>query len=185
MNTSLRSASEAILAAYPFAGGTPELVEGLLALCPELVLRDGDVLCRERSHGEEMYILLDGRVDVTKLDQRGATHLLTSLVAPDLIGQLALIDHAIRSATVVASGPAVVRVLDRRTYTRLCHSPTDEGATLRRLLLAALHQQLSRAHAAATRKPLPPRAGLVEIGETDLIEDEDTQDIEVALATGE
>ena len=63
-----------------------------------------------------------------------------------LVGQLSLIDQAIRSATLTAEGTVVVRVIDMALWQRVAGSPTPEGSALRRVVMSSLQQQLFRTH---------------------------------------
>ena len=169
----------AILGRFPFAGIDADAVASLLNHCEERRIVSGEVVCKERTHGDEMYLLVQGRVRLTRLDNRGEPLHLTSRQAPDILGALALIDNALRSATVAAEGDVVVRVLPRSVYATLWNAPTLAGSALRRLLLAALHEQLSRAHQIWTGQAKagdgaaePGRPGVVTITVEDEYDDE-------------
>lgn len=174
--------ARALLDRFQYAGVRQDAVEALLGQCEERSLANGEVLCKERSHGNEMYVLVQGRVRLTRLDRLGEPQLLTTLHAPDLIGPLALIDNAVRSATVTADGAILVRVLPRLVYATLWNAPTLAGSALRRLLLAALHEQLTRAHQAWTGRlnPAPPPRARVP---TVVVED-DADDVDDELLFG-
>lgn len=143
----LREAAEALVVAYPYAGSDPRAVAAMLEDCPERTLGSGEVLCREKSHGDEAWVLVSGEVEVLKQDRAGVEHRLAVLSAPNLLGHLSLIDAAARSATLRAMGPATVRCLSRAGWVKLSNAATLPGSALRRLLLSALYQQLSQAHA--------------------------------------
>ena len=147
MTDALLASARHLLQHHPFVGASAEALALVLQECTERTYRDDEVICRERTYGDEMWVLVAGRVKVLRKDIRGADHLIATVDAPDLIGPLSLIDNAIRSATVLADGPVLTRVLDRGTYIRLSNAATPAGAALRGLLLSSLHRQLSRTHA--------------------------------------
>ncbi len=130
--------------AHPFLGVEPHHVASWLGRCPERVFRPGQQLCREKSYGDEAYVVTAGRVIVSRLDRRGFPAPIVTLDPPILVGQLSLIDDAIRSATLTAEGVVTVRVLDGATWQHVARSPTAEGAALRRLVMSSLQQQLFR-----------------------------------------
>lgn len=73
-------------------------------------LASGEVLFKEGDQGDSMFVLLEGAVEVwvggktVEQSTRGA-----------LLGEMALIDHSPRGATVVATEPSrLVRVDERR-----------------------------------------------------------------------
>ena len=63
----------------------------------ELRVEAGEVLCREGSPGDDMYILLAGELKITK-----GTKFITTIKPVEYIGEMALIEAKPRSATVVA-----------------------------------------------------------------------------------
>lgn len=159
MSADLAAVAQRLLANHRFVAPDPSALHQVLLQCPERAYRDGEVLCKERSYGDEMWFLVAGRVKVVRRDIRNNEHLVAVVEAPDLIGPLALIDNTMRSATVVADGPVVTRVLDRGAYVQLSTAATTAGAVLRRLLLSSLHQQLSRTHGRIRTLGAPARPG--------------------------
>ena len=63
----------------------------------ELKVAEGEVLCREGSPGDDMYILLAGELKITK-----GTKFITTIKPVEYIGEMALIEAKPRSATVLA-----------------------------------------------------------------------------------
>lgn len=136
-----------LVEAHPFLGIDPRHVNSWLSECPERTYRPGQQLCKEKTYGDEAFIIIEGRIIVSRLDRKGFPQTLTTLVAPVLLGQLSLIDNAIRSATLTAEGTVKVRVLDRGAWQRLSLACSLEGSSLRRIFLSSLQQQLFRTHA--------------------------------------
>ena len=77
-------------------------------------LAPGEVLFREGDPGEEMFVLLEGSLDVLV----GNTTVGGS-IRGDMLGEMALIDQSPRSATVVAREPARLARLDSQRFQRL------------------------------------------------------------------
>lgn len=71
----------------------------------------GDVLCREGETGEEVFLLLTGRVDVRRQQQPIGT-----LYPGDLVGEMALLDGEARTATVTAAEPTEALALNRTHF---------------------------------------------------------------------
>jgi CRP-like cAMP-binding protein len=74
----------------------------------------GTVLFRQGEHGETMFVVVDGKVDV----MFGET-VVETVGAGGIVGELALIDDAPRSATAVASSPSRVLQVDKTRFTYL------------------------------------------------------------------
>ncbi|MEW6569138.1 MAG: HEAT repeat domain-containing protein [Chloroflexota bacterium] len=87
----------------------PEDLQRLADVAEERLFPPGEYLCREGDVGEELFILVEGRVRVVKA-ANGATRTLRQLQAGDYIGELAILRQQPRSASVIAEGGSV-RVL--------------------------------------------------------------------------
>jgi len=77
---------------------------------------EGETLFYEGDEGDALYIIEQGRVKITKLDASGTELVLNEIGAGETVGELALIDRAPRSATVVAIVPSRLLRLDRDDF---------------------------------------------------------------------
>jgi flavin reductase (DIM6/NTAB) family NADH-FMN oxidoreductase RutF len=92
---------EHLLAQSSVFGALPkEQLDRLLAAGEERRFGDGDALCRAGEPGEELFLVLDGRVRIV----RGGRE-LASFGEGDVVGEVAVLDGRLRSADVVADGP--------------------------------------------------------------------------------
>jgi serine/threonine protein phosphatase PrpC/CRP-like cAMP-binding protein len=73
--------------------------------------KDGDVIIREGDKGDELFIVLEGKVRVSRGDQT-----LTHLGPGEHVGEMALIRSAPRSASVTAVGPAELIAIRRADF---------------------------------------------------------------------
>lgn len=71
----------------------------------------GEVIFREGDAGETMYVVIEGEVDVVHKD-----HLIESIGAGSVFGEMALIDHEPRSATATAKTDCKFVVVDQRRF---------------------------------------------------------------------
>jgi CRP/FNR family transcriptional regulator, cyclic AMP receptor protein len=81
-------------------------------------LKDGEVLLPEGARDGHLHVVVSGRIDVFKDGAHGRT-LLHTVEPGDLVGELSFMDDEPRYATLVASGPTEVLVLDRRDFETL------------------------------------------------------------------
>jgi CRP-like cAMP-binding protein len=88
-----------------FQGLTDRSLEAIAGLAHEIDFEDGQPLTTEGDAGEAFFLLLEGRVEVT----RGGAP-IGPLGPGDFIGEISLIDGRPRSATTMAVGP--VRALE-------------------------------------------------------------------------
>ena len=104
-----------LLKRVPLFGGCSkaELLEIALS-ADELDLRDGYVLTREGRPGREFFVLVEGTVRVTKDGKK-----LADLGGGDWFGEIALLTHTPRTATVTATSPVRVLVVTDRAFRRV------------------------------------------------------------------
>lgn len=140
-----------------------------LSTCRLRRLSAGDVVCSEGDVGDELFVVLQGRILVEKTDVNGDLRTVGEVSGPTLLGQMAMVDRARRTATCSAATAVWLAAMDRDAYRRLIRSTDPAGTALRRLLLSSLTQQLLAGNArlggllaeSATRRIEPaPRDGL-------------------------
>jgi CRP/FNR family cyclic AMP-dependent transcriptional regulator len=64
----------------------------------------GHVIFEEGSTGRELYVVLDGQVEIAKVSGAGKTVIVT-LGKGEFFGEMAVIDGSARSATAIAAAP--------------------------------------------------------------------------------
>lgn len=117
-----------------FAGCSKAELRRLATSTDELALPEGRVLVREGRPGHEFFVLVDGTVRVAK---GGRT--LAELGAGDWVGEIALLTGAPRTATVTATSPVRVLVLDDRSFRRV----VAEMPSITLKVLASLGERLA------------------------------------------
>jgi CRP-like cAMP-binding protein len=100
---------------------TPPDLAALAASLRARSLRRGQVLFREGDPGEEMFLVREGVVVVSKAVTGRVEQVLARVTPGDFFGEMSLFDRSPRSATVQAETEAALLALDRaalRTLTR-------------------------------------------------------------------
>ena len=87
--------------------------EALAVRLTERKLRKGQVLFREGETGEEMYLVRQGTMIVSKRVTGSVEQVLARIPTADFFGEMALFDQAPRSATLQAETDVALLVLDR------------------------------------------------------------------------
>ncbi len=85
-----------------FGGIRSDTLCFLLESCPVVAVAKDDYFFRELDQGDSMFVLEAGKVHVLK-DWQGTAHLLQTLEVGDCFGEMAVIDHCARSASVRAA----------------------------------------------------------------------------------
>jgi CRP/FNR family transcriptional regulator, cyclic AMP receptor protein len=88
-------------------------------IADEIDLREGKELTKQGKPGREFFILVEGTADVKKGNRR-----VNRLGPGDFFGEISLIRHTPRTATVVATSPVRTLVITERSFqTLLEHQP--------------------------------------------------------------
>src|ERR1700759_2779437 len=111
----------------------------------------GDVIFEEGSTGRELYVVLDGKIDIVK--DSGATRTtIVTLGKGEFFGEMAVIDGSSRSATAIAAAPNT-RVM-RINHARFVYLVTQQPA-FALMVMDALSKRLRASNAAAFRANNP------------------------------
>jgi CRP/FNR family transcriptional regulator, cyclic AMP receptor protein len=110
-----------------------ELAE-VASIADEIDLREGKELTREGAPGREFFVLVEGTAEVVKNGRK-----VNDLGAGDFFGEIALLHHSPRTATVTATSPVRALVVTERNFKRLL----EEFPEIQRKVLLALAERLA------------------------------------------
>ena len=79
----------------------------------------GKVIIRQGDPGDKFYIIWQGHVEVSQVDEDGISNVVNQLARGDYFGELALLSDAPRNATCKATIPTVVLTLSRVDFDQL------------------------------------------------------------------
>jgi CRP/FNR family transcriptional regulator, cyclic AMP receptor protein len=124
-----------------FSGLDQEVRQRLAASATPRTYREGEILFHEGDPGDALLVIQRGVVAVFRSGPAGDRVVLTLVRAPGVLGEVALLDGAPRSASVEAVRPTEVLALSRAVFLELVHTDhrlLDEvfgglGAMVRRL----------------------------------------------------
>lgn len=125
--------AEALGKAPLFAGLSRGERSELATVTEDMDVAEGKILCREGESAREFFVIVEGEVVVTKEGRE-----LRRLGAGDFFGEIALVEHSPRTATVSASTPLRFFVLTSQAFWRL----VDHQPEIERKILTALAQRL-------------------------------------------
>jgi CRP-like cAMP-binding protein len=103
-------------------------------------VEEGETLVEQGQVGNEMMVVVSGTAVVKRGNRK-----VSELGVGDSFGEMALLDRQTRSATVTATGPMQVLVIDGKTFRKLL----TKVPGLTDSLLATLSVRLREAHTAA------------------------------------
>ena len=111
----------------------------------------GDVIFEEGSSGRELFVVLEGKIDIAKISGASKTVIVT-LGKGEFFGEMAVIDGSSRSATAIVAAPNT-RVM-RINHARFVYLVSQQPA-FALMIMDALSKRLRASNAAAFRANTP------------------------------
>lgn len=115
--------------------------------------RPGEIIVKQGEIGDCMYVIQDGAVDVLK-EENGVQTVVDTMHTGDIFGEMAIIDHTVRSSTVRASTPVRILTIDKKTFIRRVQEDPSLALSVLKVMsqrvrnldleVAALKQELSQ-----------------------------------------
>ena len=110
-----RATTDELLAQVPlFKDLSKKHLRRVRSLATRVDVAPGRVLAREGGAGHEFVVVLEGDVEV-----RHGDDVIATCGAGEYFGEISLIEHRPRTATVVATSPAVLDVIGQRDFAEL------------------------------------------------------------------
>jgi CRP/FNR family cyclic AMP-dependent transcriptional regulator len=125
-----------------FEGIAPEDRATLAKAATLRTYRRGETIVEQGQPGDAFYVIVKGRVAIAIVAPDGREVVLTSLGEGDHFGEMALLDEAPRSASVIAQEKSELAILSRSVFFELLKS----NFVLTRALLAAFSKRLRHAN---------------------------------------
>ena len=128
-----------------FEGATQEELHMLAGICRERTFPAGEVITAQGEVGDELFIVENGFVEVIRsgTTPEAGPRTVVNLGQGQIFGEMALVDHGPRSATVrAASDPTTVLVVHREDFERACEQNNRLGYTVMRNIAADLSFKL-------------------------------------------
>jgi signal transduction histidine kinase len=120
----------------------PSLDEETLAFVAqharEIRVAAGDRICEEGEIGDAFYLILSGRVQVSKFLELGTQHLLNELHPGQFFGELALVEDAPRMASVDALAETTLLVITKDDFQELLTRNPETAMPIMRSIASRL-----------------------------------------------
>jgi len=86
---------------------------------------DGDVIVSEGIVSNNAYIIIEGKVNITKkVDKKNV--LINTLEQGEIFGEMGLISNTVRSASVVAVGNVTIGVIEKEQFDKVVDQLPDD-----------------------------------------------------------
>jgi CRP-like cAMP-binding protein len=76
---------------------------------------DGEIIARQGEVGDCMYVIQEGQVDIV-VEEDGVETVLRTAQVGEFIGEMAIFDREVRSATLRAAGEARLLTIDKKNF---------------------------------------------------------------------
>lgn len=120
-----------------FKGLNEEEIEKILSLCKEVRFNKNEIIMKEGEVGDEIYIVIEGTVEVAKnliLDETAGDENLTNKVFTKLraedhpvFGEIALLEESERTATIKAMTDCVFYKIKKDNFLKLADADHELG----------------------------------------------------------
>lgn len=125
-----------VLASVPlFSACSKRELQAVARASDQIELPAGRVLCEQDSIGREAFIILEGTAEVRRNNRKVAT-----LGRGDCVGEMALLDHGPRTATVTAATDMSVLVLGVREFAGIIDAVPPIAHKLLRALASRIRE---------------------------------------------
>ena len=121
MPASSKSLVGALKAIPVFKELSPSQVKSMLRICENREIGADHILCQKNSPAEEMYILLEGRLAVTKPDGS----LIITVSPVNTVGEMDLVTRQPRSVRIETIEPSKILVITKTNFDRLMDKQPD------------------------------------------------------------
>jgi CRP-like cAMP-binding protein len=121
--------------------------EGEQAITNELFFKYGQtyqprqIIIREGEAGNEVYLIISGKVVVTEKVEKGSYRILNSLGPGEIFGEMAMLENAPRSATLIAATPTKILALTAENFQTIFKAHPRWGFKI----LSALGKRIQKA----------------------------------------
>jgi signal transduction histidine kinase len=128
-----------------FEGLSDEELQRLIDMAEPVSLQAGDVLMRQGDPGDAAYVVIQGEFEVQK--QSGQSMIKIDVRSPgDVVGEMALLSRASRTATVIAKTDAETMRIPPEAFEELLASSSTAALAVLHWVMARLTQNESLLH---------------------------------------
>ena len=124
-----------------------EVIRKIVEICTRKKFHIGGAIIEEGEHGDELYIIINGKIDIVKETLQCEKYTVITLDAGKggiYVGELALIDNDKRSATVIARTDCECIVIKRQRFIKFGDENPEIGLNITRAIARQLSTKLRK-----------------------------------------
>jgi len=123
-----------------FADLSPADLKQVAAIASEELFGDGDVMAEQGEIGAEMFVIVSGEVRVTVAADGKADCEIARRKPGDVVGEMSIVSHEPRMASLTAVGEARVLCIDSKSFEGLLRERPGTNLAVMRVLCARLKE---------------------------------------------
>ena len=123
-----------------FTDLAPADLKAIASIAGERFYSDGDAIMRQGEPGTEMYIIASGEVRVMSKMGNEAMAEVARRKEGEVIGEMAIISHEPRTATLLASGDVRCLCIDQKQFESIIRERPETSLAIMRVLIARVQQ---------------------------------------------
>ncbi len=128
-----------------FQGLSDQEIQQLMDMAEPITLRAGEVLMKQGEPGDSAYVVIKGGFEIQK--QTGQSLIKIDVRNPgDVVGEMALLSHAPRSATVIAVADSETLRIPKEAFEKLLASSSSATMAVLQWVMARLSQNEALLH---------------------------------------
>lgn len=119
--------------------------------CQEITAPEGEIIVKQGTVGNSLFVVVEGRVRVEFNNADGATTVLSHLGVREVFGEISLLDGSLRSANVVAETPVLLLSIHREAL----NTALEDDPNIAMVMLQSLAQRLRQNNEMLGNRPQP------------------------------
>ena len=126
------------------------VIKKIADICTTKSFKQGRTIIKEGDLGDELFIILEGEIDILKKTLQDEAYTVTTLsseMGGIYVGELALIDKDTRSATVLAKSDCQCLVMKRRDFLIFGDKNPQVGLAITRAIAGEISARLRKSNA--------------------------------------
>ncbi len=125
----------------------PDMMRRIARMCKKRSYPRGATIIEEDEFGDELYIIVNGEIDIEKKTMQNERYTVTTLdssMGGLYVGELALIDNDRRSASVIARSDCESLVINREDFLKFGDENPQAGLAITRAIASQLAGRLRK-----------------------------------------
>ena len=115
-------------------------LQEVAGIIEDQLVADGDYLCHDGELSNQMYIIVDGKVEIIK-ETDGQRRIIAVYQKGEIIGEMAVLGNMTRSASMIAKGDVLLYVIDGALFKSLMHKHPAMSDKVIKMLVQKLAAQ--------------------------------------------